>query len=452
MKGQDESDRELEPLLRQVLRSSSAASGDACPGDDIADTLAAWADGTLRADERVAFESHAADCPRCRAMMAAFIRSDVPAPLPGAAASPSVADVDPEPFWRRWRLNWLVPVAATATALAVYIAAPTPPDKASAPAEQSAKVDAGQSNAAPGNAAQETMSADKQTAAAPSVDALSQPVSPAPNGASSSAGANAPAATPAPTSAPAPSAAQAQPQATGRLQDRAEAEAPRAGAGAGAASSERFAPVPDQLTAAKSAPASAADAAARPTAAPLPSAPIATAAAPAPAPAPAAAPAGAAAAAPAQARALRETATTQNELRRDDSAAAESRFRQAEAPRLLPFAGGIARWRVNGARLERSAPGARDGNDGSWTPVALAPGVEPSQLTAGSTAGGATWLVGRNGLVLVAEGSNNFTRMRAPAAADLVSVTAVDARRATVVATGGQAFVTTDAGQTWTPQ
>ena len=37
-------------------------------------------------------------------------------------------------------------------------------------------------------------------------------------------------------------------------------------------------------------------------------------------------------------------------------------------------------------------------------------------------------------------------------ATGLVSVSAVDARRATVVATGGRVFVTADGGQTWTAQ
>lgn len=141
-----------------------------------------------------------------------------------------------------------------------------------------------------------------------------------------------------------------------------------------------------------------------------------------------------------------------------------ARFRQADATsRTLPFAGGTARWRISDGRLERSATNDAAGagvsartnagtNAGAWIPVALAPGVEPGQLTAGSTAGGATWLVGRNGLVLVAANGTTFVRVTAPASADLVSVTATDARRAIVVVSGGRTFVTADAGQTWTPQ
>mgnify|MGYP006337676347 CR=1 FL=1 len=72
MARQQEPEHDLDPLLRQVLRPSSAGLTGTCVN---AETLAAWADGTLRRDEVDLVEQHAADCARCRAMLAAFVLS-----------------------------------------------------------------------------------------------------------------------------------------------------------------------------------------------------------------------------------------------------------------------------------------------------------------------------------------------------------------------------------------
>jgi hypothetical protein len=102
-------DRSVEHVLRHVLSSDVPAQPQStCPD---AETIAAWHEGALRAEDVAAMECHAADCPRCRALMAAFIQT--------APVAPVV-----ESFWRRWHLGWTVPLATAATAAALWIATP----------------------------------------------------------------------------------------------------------------------------------------------------------------------------------------------------------------------------------------------------------------------------------------------------------------------------------------
>lgn len=138
-------DRSIERLLRRTPETEAPLSGD-CP--DI-EALAALADDALSAAERRRVEAHLADCDRCQAMTAAMIRT--------AAEDVGI----PTPFWSR-RLNWLVPAAAAATAVALWVAVPgqrppapaqplaeaptpAPPSRepANAPAEESRRFSAG---------------------------------------------------------------------------------------------------------------------------------------------------------------------------------------------------------------------------------------------------------------------------------------------------------------------
>src|SRR5437868_2517375 len=76
-------------LLREALREHAApAPSPACLD---ADTLGAWSDGTLRARDRAAAESHAAGCARCQAMLAAMTRI---APPPGEPRTTAQAPAD----------------------------------------------------------------------------------------------------------------------------------------------------------------------------------------------------------------------------------------------------------------------------------------------------------------------------------------------------------------------
>ena len=109
--------------LGNTLRRSTAAALDACLD---AETLAAWADGALRAQAAAAVEAHASNCPRCMAVLAAMERT-----APAVRAHHA---------WTPARLfRWLVPITAAATAVAIWVVIPDRPATlpVAAPAEES---------------------------------------------------------------------------------------------------------------------------------------------------------------------------------------------------------------------------------------------------------------------------------------------------------------------------
>ena len=77
-----------------------------------AETIAAWLDGGLSGEALTIARTHVADCARCQAVVAVMVRTEAAAAAP-AAERPS----------RRW-LGWLVPLAAAATAVAIWVAVP----------------------------------------------------------------------------------------------------------------------------------------------------------------------------------------------------------------------------------------------------------------------------------------------------------------------------------------
>lgn len=103
-------DTSLERLLRQSLRARPESPA---PGSCLdAETLAAWADGTIATDERAAAEVHMSDCPRCLAILATMAKTS---PSPMAS----------KPWWARGlALRWLVPLTAAATAVAFWLVVP----------------------------------------------------------------------------------------------------------------------------------------------------------------------------------------------------------------------------------------------------------------------------------------------------------------------------------------
>jgi len=114
-------DTPFERLVREALRASAPPG----PRGECLDaaTVAALADGTLPADERVAAEAHAADCGRCQAFLAAMARSAVD-------AAPAHAR-----WWRAPAVRWLAPItAATAAATAFVVWSVMPDRSASKPA------------------------------------------------------------------------------------------------------------------------------------------------------------------------------------------------------------------------------------------------------------------------------------------------------------------------------
>ena len=100
------------------------------------------------------------------------------------------------------------------------------------------------------------------------------------------------------------------------------------------------------------------------------------------------------------------------------------------------------RWRVTANTIEHTQDGGRD-----WIPVRL---TVNEIITGGSApAPLVCWVVGRRGLVLLATDGTNFTPLPFPERVDLASITAADARRATVTTADGRTFLTEDSGRNW---
>ena len=97
-------DRSIETLLRQRQREADPQSMEQCVD---AEVLAAWMDDGLSSDALAAVEKHAAGCARCQALLASMART-----------KPVVVD---KPWWRALTAKWLVPIAAVATGLVVWV-------------------------------------------------------------------------------------------------------------------------------------------------------------------------------------------------------------------------------------------------------------------------------------------------------------------------------------------
>jgi hypothetical protein len=80
------------------------------------EVIAAWTEGRLPSDEAAQVETHLASCASCQEILAVFARTE---PAPQAAHT----------VWQRWRLQWAVPLAAAATAVAIWVASPAPHDQ-----------------------------------------------------------------------------------------------------------------------------------------------------------------------------------------------------------------------------------------------------------------------------------------------------------------------------------
>jgi hypothetical protein len=98
-------DRSIEVLLRQQPADDTELSS-ASPCVD-AEVLAAWVDGALSGQALAEAEKHASGCVRCQALLASMAKT-----MPTA---------EPRPWWRAVSAKWLVPVAAVATALVVWV-------------------------------------------------------------------------------------------------------------------------------------------------------------------------------------------------------------------------------------------------------------------------------------------------------------------------------------------
>jgi hypothetical protein len=101
-------DQSIERMLARMRESD----GENCPD---AETLAAWTDATLGADQRSRVEAHVAGCARCQMQLAAMVRM---APPTDAAAAP--------PHGRVRLMPWLVPITGAVAAAGLWILVQSP--------------------------------------------------------------------------------------------------------------------------------------------------------------------------------------------------------------------------------------------------------------------------------------------------------------------------------------
>ena len=402
MQREDDRDRAIDRALRQTIHASMSAAEAHIDGE----TLAAWAEGQLRPDAAARVETHASSCAQCQQMLAAFARTAPP---------PTVT----EPLWRRWHLQWLVPIATAATVAAIWIAIPRPERaRAIAPLAEQAPVATPQPT--PPNAAAEPPREEASTRAQAKPNALAES---APQKASPR--------TLAKSTALAPDAKReelerrdARDQFATRQADAAP-PAPSAPVAGQAGARERESDTPQSLqeTIAVARPAA-------PPAAPAAAAPPAPATAPTPPGANTATAAGAAA-----------TGAARRGVLGDSQLLAARAF---ATPLEIRSPNTAIRWRIvdAGRKIERTI------NSGAeWQAATLSPiGVVVSGM---SPAPSVCWIVGRAGAIYVTTDGLRFVRVMFPESIDLVSVTATDDRHATVMSADGRSFRTDDGGVTW---
>jgi len=369
-----------------LLREALKAPASHPPGGCLnAETLAAWSEGSLDATQQAAVEAHASECARCQDLLAAMIRIE-----------PAMVG---RPWWRSPAFGWLAPLTVAAATVLIWVRMDPrgTPESALAPSTP-----APSTVAAPQIANDQAREKQERTAAPESLDA---------------ARAEAPAKRLA-ASGP------AQPVAVDRLRDEARARADNAPA---RPSDQAAAP-----------PATAPGEAEVTVTAPSPTIQTATATA---APAPATpAPAAVAQVAPAP-KVVAEAANAGAAAARASAFSSAVSADQREL--LIQTADEATRWWVRtpgtvqrstdgGARWEAQATGNRE---------ILNAGAAPSSAVC--------WLVGRTGAVLLSSDGRSWRRVPFPEAIDLVSVSAVDGKTATVFAAGGRKFTTTDGGVNW---
>ena len=116
MNAPNDRDEAFERSLRQSLKRSRAGATASCLDPE---TLAVWAEDGLSGDELEAAQSHAAECARCQASLAALVRTSPVDHIKSVSGPPAQAS-------RRW-LAWLVPLTAAAAAIAIWVAVPHGP-------------------------------------------------------------------------------------------------------------------------------------------------------------------------------------------------------------------------------------------------------------------------------------------------------------------------------------
>jgi hypothetical protein len=410
-------DHEIDRLLRTTLGGPIGESSASCLD---AEKLAAWSDGALSLRESEEVELHLADCARCQTMMAVFART-VPV-VPTAI-----------PFWRRWQVRWLVPLAVASFAVVLWIATPAR-EPATAPAQTMAKADVAvavpsQSKPAPPASTQwnleggaitdvskanaeptqsHVVSPQKTVEAHPAETRLQPPPSP-PAAAGAASVSPPPAARALPAPMPQMPALPAAPRPTLPGSDAQGSVVTGATVGQGQTAQDRVAPL------FRSAVAEIEIISANQSVNP-----------------------------PAAAGAAGGGGGGGGGGGRGGGRGGGGRgAASAVVAGLGPGFATPTRWHIlGGTRVERS----RDAGT-SWEAIAIDPavvltgGVAPSAVTC--------WLIGRGGVVLLSIDGLHFDHVTFPETTDLASISAIDARQATVTTADGRAYATTDGGQTW---
>src|SRR5271156_4150024 len=94
-------------MLRRGLSADSTRAAQGCPGPD---ALAAYYEHSLAPPEIEQFDAHLATCGRCRAQVAALVRSEVPDEKRSAAPA----------SWL-WNWRWLAPTAAALAIVVIWV-------------------------------------------------------------------------------------------------------------------------------------------------------------------------------------------------------------------------------------------------------------------------------------------------------------------------------------------
>ena len=382
-------DRSIDRLLRRLEPGADLPATDACVD---AETLAAWMDGSLSGQALDRAEHHAAGCARCQAMLASMVRT---APKTEMAA---------RPWWRMLTVKWMVPIAAAATAVVLWVS-----------------VDR-QQNAPVGSVAAVQTSRASEPTAPPAVLADAQ---------ERSVGVAQDALVARDKDALARSA-----KAEAPTEIRARQNSVPGSVLGGAAGRREIDALRPSLQARSDNAASVASPAAAtpaPAAPPPPASPVAPSAAPVPA------------TGSSVARPLAGTVTAIPE----SSAKAMRAAGQAGAATAFAAAVEIAspepsfRWRISvPGTIQRSTDGGV-----TWKPQVAPAGIV---LIAGSSpARDVCWIVGRAGAVVLSTDGTTWQLRPFPEAVNLTTIRAIDAKTATITTADGRQFTTTDSGATW---